>query len=136
MKVLTIKQPWATLIMQGDKRFEFRSWQTKYRGELLIHAGKGIDKEAIKRLSKYLPAELPLGKILGRVTLVDCIKMSPEFKEKLLKENTDIYTESSFKENYGWQINNVQVFDEPIEAKGHLSLWEYDIENEKNRKIL
>lgn len=136
MKVLTIKQPWATLIMQGDKRFEFRSWQTKYRGELLIHAGKGIDKEAIKRLSKYLPAELPLGKILGRVTLVDCIKMSPEFKEKLLKENTDIYTESSFKENYGWQINNVQVFDEPIEAKGHLSLWEYDIKNEKNRKIL
>ena len=30
MKVLTIKQPWATLIMQGDKRFEFRSWRTKY----------------------------------------------------------------------------------------------------------
>lgn len=55
MKVLTIKQPWATLIMQGDKRFEFRSWQTKYRGDLLIHAGKGIDKEAMKRLAKYLP---------------------------------------------------------------------------------
>lgn len=128
MKVLTIKQPWATLIMQGDKRFEFRSWQTKYRGELLIHAGKGIDKEAIKRLSKYLPKELPLGKILGKVTLVDCIKMTPEFKEDLLKENSDIYTKSSFKENYGWQIDNVQVFDEPIEAKGHLSLWEYNIE--------
>lgn len=54
MKVLTIKQPWATLIMQimqKDKRFECRSWRTKYRGELLIHAGKGIDKEAMKRLS-------------------------------------------------------------------------------------
>ena len=112
--------------MQGDKRFEFRSWQTKYRGELLIHAGKGIDKEAIKRLSKYLPKELPLGKILGKVTLVDCIKMSPEFKEELLKENSDIYTKSSFQENYGWQIDNVQVFDEPIDAKGHLSLWEYN----------
>ena len=128
MKVLTIKQPWATLIMQGNKRFEFRSWQTKYRGELLIHAGKGIDKEAIKRLSKYLPKELPLGKILGKVTLVDCIKMSPEFKEELLKENRDIYTKSSFQENYGWQIDNVQVFDEPIDAKGHLSLWEYKLE--------
>ena len=128
MKVLTIKQPWATLIMQGDKRFEFRSWQTKYRGELLIHAGKGIDKEAIKRLSKYLPKELPLGKILGKVTLVDCIKMSPDFKKELLKENSDIYTKSSFKENYGWQIDNVQVFEEPIEANGHLSLWEYNIE--------
>ena len=80
MKTITIKQPWATLIMQGDKRFEFRNWQTAYRGELLIHEGKNI------------------------------------------------YTKSSFKENYGWQVDNVQVFDEPIEAKGHLSLWEYNIE--------
>ena len=128
MKVLTIKQPWATLIMQGYKRFEFRSCQTKYRGDLLIHAGKGIDKEAIKRLEKYLPEELSTGKILGKVTLVDCIKMSPEFKEELLKENRDIYTKSSFQENYGWQMDNVQVFKEPIEAKGHLSLWEYNIE--------
>ena len=127
MKVLTIKQPWATLIMQGDKRFEFRSWQTKYRGELLIHAGKGIDKIAMKRLSEYIPEELPYGKILGKVKLVDCIKMSQEFKELLEKENSDIYTESSFKENYGWQLTDVEVFENPIEAKGHLSLWEYDL---------
>ena len=131
MKVLTIKQPWATLIMQGDKRFEFRSWQTKYRGDLLIHAGKGIDKNAMKRLAKYLPDEIPLGKILGKVTLVDCIRMCPEFKEMLLKENSDIYTKSSFSENFGWQVENVQVFDEPTEAKGHLSLWEYYIDDPK-----
>ena len=43
----------------------------------------------ITRLEKYLPKELPLGKILGKVRLVDCIKMSPEFKEELLKENRD-----------------------------------------------
>ena len=128
MKVLTIKQPWATLIMQQDKRFEFRSWQTKYRGELLIHAGKGIDKEAIKRLEKYLPAELPYGKILGKVKLVDCIKMSPEFKEMLLKENKDIYSDSMFKENYGWQLEDVEVFKELIDAKGKLSLWEFKLE--------
>lgn len=129
MKVLTIKQPWATLIMQGDKRFEFRSWQTKYRGDLLIHAGKGIDKEAMKRLAKYLPAEIPLGKILGKVTLVDCVKMCPEFKDMLLKENPDIYTKSSFQENYGWQVENVKIFDEPIDVKGHLSLWEYEVDD-------
>ena len=127
MKALTIKQPWATLIMQGDKRFEFRGWQTKYRGDLLIHAGKGIDKEAMKRLEKYLPAKLPYGEILGKVKLVDCIKMSPEFKELLLKENSDIYTKSSFQENYGWQVSDVEVFENPIDAKGHLSLWEYKI---------
>ena len=134
MKVLTIKQPWATLIIQGDKRFEFRSWQTKYRGELLIHAGKGIDKEAINRLKKYIPEVLPQGKILGKVTLVDCIKMSPEFKEMLLNENSDIYTKSSFKENYGWQLENVEVFDEPIEVKGHLSLWDYEVKNDREGK--
>ena len=127
MKTLTIKQPWATLIMQGDKRFEFRSWQTKYRGDLLIHAGKGIDKEAMKRLSKYIMQDLPSGKILGKVTLVDCVKMLQEFKEELLKENSDIYTKSSFKENYGWQLENVEVFDKQIDAKGKLSLWDYEI---------
>lgn len=127
MKALTIKQPWATLIMQGDKRFEFRSWQTKYRGDLLIHAGKGIDKKAMKRLEKYLPKELPYGKILGKVKLVDCIKMSPEFKELLLKENRDIYTKSSFQENYGWQVSDIEVFENPIDVKGHLSLWEYNM---------
>ena len=127
MKTLTIKQPWATLIMQQDKRFEFRSWQTKYRGDLLIHAGKEIDKEATKRLAKYIPKNMPTGKILGKVRLVDCIKMSPEFKEILLKENKDIYTESSFRENYGWQLENVEVFDDPIEAKGKLSLWDFEI---------
>ena len=127
MKVLTIKQPWATLIMQGNKRFEFRSWQTKYRGDLLIHAGKGIDKETMKRLSKYLPKELPVGKILGKVTLIDCIKCDDDFKGKCLKENKDVYAISTFIEKFAWQLENAEVFDEPIEAKGKLSLWEYDI---------
>lgn len=78
--------------MQGDKRFEFKSWQTKYRGDLLIHGGKGIDKEAMKRLAKYIPKDMPTGKILGKVTLVDCVKMSSEFEEILLKE-IKIYTQ-------------------------------------------
>ena len=127
MKVLTIKQPWATLIMKGDKRFEFRSWQTKYRGDLLIHAGKGIDKDAVNRLKKYLPEELPSGKILGKVKLVDCIKCDDNFKEMCLKENKDVYAKSTFVEKYAWQLDNIEVFDEPIESKGKLSLWEYEI---------
>ena len=127
MKVLTIKQPWATLIMQGNKRYEFRSWQTKYRGELLIHAGKGIGKEAMKRLAKYIPKDMPTGKILGKVTLVDCIKCDDDFKEKCLKENKDVYAKSTFIEKFAWHLENVEVFDETIEAKGKLSLWEYDL---------
>lgn len=33
----------------------------------------------------------------------------------------------NIKENYGWQLENVEVFENPIDAKGHLSLWEYNI---------
>lgn len=127
LKALTIKQPWASLIMLGYKRFEFRSWRTNYRGKLLIHAGQGIDKQAMLRLEKYLPRELPMGKILGKVTLVDCIKCDENFKEKCLKENKDVYDKSTFVEKFAWQLENVEVFDEPIEAKGHLSLWEFEI---------
>ena len=93
----------------------------------MIHAGKGVDKDAMKRLAKYVPEDLPSGKILGKVKLVDCVPMSQEFKELLLKENNEIYTKSSFQENYGWQVTDVEVFDEPIEAKGKLSLWDYDL---------
>ena len=123
MKALTIKQPWATLIMQGDKRFEFRSWKTNFRGDVLIHAGKGLDKEAVVRLKKYLPDELPMGKILGKVTITDCVPMSDEFAKMLSKENSDIYTSHSFSNNYGFQIENVEVFDTPIDAKGQLGFW-------------
>ncbi|WP_331281766.1 ASCH domain-containing protein [Paenibacillus sp. FSL H7-0357] len=45
MKAVTIIQPWATLIELGEKRFENRRWVTKHRGELVIHAGKKVDRE-------------------------------------------------------------------------------------------
>ena len=50
VKILTLKQPWATLVAEGIKKYEFRSWKTKYRGKILIHAGSGIDK---KQLDKF-----------------------------------------------------------------------------------
>lgn len=45
MKAITIKQPWATLIAKDYKEYEFRTWKTKYRGDILIHAGKEIEKK-------------------------------------------------------------------------------------------
>lgn len=129
MKALTIKQPWASLIMQGIKKYEFRSWQTKYRGDILIHSSKQVDKEAMKKYSKYLNSA-PAGVILGVVTITDCIKKSEEFKQILINEKCDVYTKSSFESNYGWKIENVRVFDPPIKAKGNLGLWNYEMEGE------
>lgn len=127
MKALTIKQPAASLIIQGDKKYEFRSWKTKYRGSILIHAGKGIDKASVIRLKEYLPKELPSGSIIGTVDIIDCIQITPEFKEQLVIENKDIYVRASIGE-YAWKLENVVMFDKQIEAKGKLSLWDYDIE--------
>ena len=126
MKVITIKQPWATLIVEGYKRFEFRSWKTNYRGDILIHAGKGIDKEAMERLKKYLPDEIPIGKIIGKATLTDCVPMSKDFADMLSKENNDIYTTNSFSRNYGFKLENVEKLDNPIEIRGQLGLWNYN----------
>ena len=53
MKVLTLKQPWASLVANGYKVYEFRTWKTKYRGEILIHAGCGVDKEWLEKVKDY-----------------------------------------------------------------------------------
>lgn len=126
MKVLTIKQPWASLIMLGLKKYEFRSWKTDYRGELLIHAGKEIDKDGMERLKKYISENIPYEGIFGKVRLIDCIKTSPEFYEKVQKENKDIYAKSVFNQDYAWQIEVIEVYDNPIKAKGKLRLWNYE----------
>lgn len=63
MKVITIKQPFATLIAEGLKEYEFRTWKTNYRGPIFIHAGKGIDKKAMKRY-KHLHLDYPSGCII------------------------------------------------------------------------
>ena len=53
MKALTIKEPWATLIIDGYKKYEFRSWKTKYRGKILIHAGMSLEKDMLKKFENY-----------------------------------------------------------------------------------
>ena len=52
------------------------------------------------------------------------MKCDEEFKRLCQKENSDIYSKSAFEERYAWLMENVIVFDEAIEAKGALSLWE------------
>ena len=54
MKVITLKQPWATLISEGLNEYEFRSWKTSYRGKLYIHAGKGIDKKDLDSFKELI----------------------------------------------------------------------------------
>ena len=81
----------------------------------------------MKRLAKYIPKDMQTGKILGKVILVDCIKCDENFKEMCLKENKDVYAKSTFVEKYAWQLDNIEVFDNPIDSNCKLSLWYYEI---------
>lgn len=125
MKVITIKQPFATLIAEGLKEYEFRTWKTKYRGDILIHAGKGIDKIAMKRY-EHLNLDYPKGCIIARATLSDCMLIDEKMKQKLEKENSLVYygVLHSSIEHYGFKLDNVEKI-KPIETNGQLGLWDY-----------
>lgn len=140
MKALTIKQPWATLIALGEKKYETRSWRTNYRGKLAIHAGKQIDMGAFRepRIKSILekhgitdPKQLPIGAVIAISELADCHQVIMDF-------DTHAETTGCFIDEYeyplgcyeigrfAWELKNVQPLETPIGAKGQLSLWEWN----------
>ena len=127
MKVLTIKQPWATLIVEGYKEYEFRSWKTKYRGKILIHASLSLEKDANERFSEY-NLNHEYGCIIGEAEITDCILVDGEFNEKLRKINPLVYARSNHTETYAWKLENIKKYDKPIYVKGKLGLWNYVVE--------
>lgn len=129
MKVITIKQPFASLIAAGVKEYEFRTWKTKYRGDILIHAGKGVDKKAMKKFAGY-GLEYPSGCIIAKANLSDCIEVDDEFRKVLSEKNPEIYHSINKHDEwkcYGFKLEKVEKL-EPIPAKGKLSIWEIDCE--------
>ena len=86
MIALSIRQPWAWLILHGGKDIENRSWPTKFRGRVLVHAGKGCTSDewedasffAFMRNAPEVPRLkfLPRGGIVGSVEIMDCVNRS------------------------------------------------------------
>jgi hypothetical protein len=127
MKVITIKQPYATLIAEGLKEYEFRTWKTKYRGDILIHAGKGIDKKAMKKY-EHLNLDYPSGCIIAKVTITDCVYIDDRMRKILEDKNPLVYSniiQNKEWKGYGFKLENVEKI-EKIEVNGKLSLWDYD----------
>ncbi len=123
MKVLTIKEPWASLIINGYKEYEFRSWKTNYRGKILIHAAKSIDKEKIKELNYNITYSS--SEIIGEATITDCILVDEEFNKELIKDNKTVYGNNHIG-LYAWKLENIKKYDKKIKVKGKLGLWNYN----------
>ncbi len=82
MKIISVRHPWAWLIVNGFKDIENRTWETQVRGEVLIHAGKYIpyEDECSEIEAKYkvtLPDNFEVGGIVGSTTIVDCVSAHP-----------------------------------------------------------
>lgn len=139
MKAITILQPWASLIACGAKQIETRSWATKYRGKIAIHAGRGIAdipdylEEAIEGALFYCHEErfieeLPRGQVIAIANLVDCQLMTKELIQEK-KRTVQGLNELAFgywePGRFAWILDNIRPI-EPVPAKGMQRLWEWD----------
>ena len=125
MKAITIKQPWASLIVHGVKDIENRTWRTNFRGRVLIHAAGfhgrkfSIDltdtqmKAAFGTIAKEtMFGNLPFGAIIGSVEIVGCVLNHPSIWSQ--------------KGVCHWMLANPVIYEKPIEnVKGKLSFWDY-----------
>ena len=133
MKVLSLMEPWATLIKEGKKYIETRSWKTSYRGELFIHASckkiKKSDKHIVELLNLIPNIPMEYGKILCKCELVDCICMDQEFLNKIQKNKQEYICGEYKLGRYAWILKNIEPLDVPIQTKGHLSIWNYEFDD-------
>lgn len=91
---LSIKQPWATLLVHGIKTIEIRSWPTSRRGRVLIHAARVSDRSP--HAWSFVPAELMdaaqvTGGIIGAAEISDCIayRSATAFKADAAQHRND-----------------------------------------------
>lgn len=125
MKALSVRQPWAWLIVHGEKTVENRTWPTSYRGPLAIHASKTLDMESINEMREFSRAnhgplteaqlaELEItGAVIGIVDVVDCTQHP--------RDRTD--REWHNPGAWAWVLRNPHALD-PQPAKGKLGLFD------------
>ena len=125
---LTLWQPWASLIAIGVKPFETRSWATRYRGPLAIHAGterRGLrDAREVPAIfdalaaARLTPAALPLGCIVAVVDLTACWPT-----EAIVADGLDDPFGDYGPGRFGWHLARVRPLPEPIHCSGRQRLW-------------
>jgi len=124
MKALSVKQPWAWLIVHGLKDIENRDWSTKFRGRIYVHASTRWDTTLGHRAALHFLAQkcgeseaqqkwlviqrdAKPGCIVGEVDIMDCVTSS----ESLW-----------FVDKYGFVLANPVAYETPIPYKGRLTL--------------
>jgi len=119
MKALSLKQPWAELIVSGKKTIEIRKWNTHFRGEFLIHASKNTNKE---KEQEFGFKNLPTGCIIGKATLIGVKKYHS--KKEFDKDARRHFGKGWWNPKaHGFILKNAQRV-KPKTVKGELNFFE------------
>lgn len=138
VKVLSLMQPWAHLVVIGAKKIETRSWDTKYRGPLLIHASKRFTEEQAKLcqqspFNRYIDNlhDIETGYIIGAVDLWQIESTEAWLRSADLKhEDAQEYCFGDYGKNrFAWHLRYAMEFNEMIPARGSLGLWDFEIDH-------
>ena len=136
MKVISLLEPWASLVKEKTKNIETRSWKTSYRGELYIHASKRkLTKNNFVKYEKQLDLlsdkDFKYGYIIAKCKLVDCRIMTEDLINEV-KQNHNEYISGEYKVGrYAWILEDIEILKTPIQAKGQLGIWNYEENNNK-----
>lgn len=158
MKTISIKQPWAHLICTprqdnpqlGIKDIENRTWPTKFRGRVLVHASGSKGKKFKINLtddqmkasfgnitSQAVNGSFAFGAIIGSVEIVDCVVNHPSI---WAEKTVDLESDKKFilyYPIYNWVLANPVLFAKPItNVKGKLSFWEYQLTEESYQNLV
>ncbi len=141
MKAISVRQPWAYLILQRGKNVENRTWSTDYRGPLLIHAGRqwashvpGSSRQrdvvsAVRVGGKLIewPDNLARGAIVGMVELLGCVPANLGMAgDRQLQKLVDQVKRSAWAEAgmVHWLLSAPRAFAEPILYRGKQGIFE------------
>ena len=128
MKCLSLKQPFTDLLALGEKTIELRKWNTKFRGEFLIHASKNIDVDACDRLDINID-KLSIGAIVGSAFLFDVkVYGNQEDFNRDKQKHFSIISKYFDGYKYGFLIRNAKMFKKPIIYPGKLKFFEVTIQ--------
>lgn len=140
LKALTIRAPWAWAIAQGWKRVENRSWSTRFRGRIAIHAAVSKESDAdaaatFASLGIEPPSEFARGAIIGTVELVDILPLD----EFLRRFGDDRFDRGFARGPLCWVLREPRLCV-PTPCSGNFQLWnvarrlELDRERAEGRK--
>jgi hypothetical protein len=119
---LSVRQPWAELILRGRKTIEVRTWPTRHRGELWLHAGVRVDREALDRFG-LITENLAFGAIIGRCELYDCVEFTVYSWE--LWRSQHLNAGPLNKRLYAWFLRSTSRVH-PMPLKGRLGLMSFE----------